>query len=112
MSPLGYSEPSDGTVVNGVATPYSFGNCPAQGPDYGPGFSNTDIGLMKDFHFTETKYLQFRGDFLNAFNNVQLGHPNVSYQCPYGQQCSSGTFGLITTAQPARNIQFALKFYY
>ena len=112
MSPLGYSEPSDGTVVNGVATPYSFGDCPAQGPDYGPGFSNTDLGLMKNFTFTESKYLQFRADFLNAFNNVQLGHPNISYNCPFGQQCSSGTFGLITTAQPARNIQFALKFYY
>jgi hypothetical protein len=112
MSPLGFSEPSDGTVVNGVATPYSFGNCPAQGPDYGPGFSNTDLGLMKNFHFTESKYLQFRTDFLNAFNNVQLGHPNVSYSCPYGQQCSSGAFGLVNTSQPARNIQFALKFYY
>ncbi len=112
MSPSGYSEPSDGTVVNGVATPYSFGNCPAQGPDYGPGFTNTDLGLMKNFHFTESKYLQFRTDFLNAFNNVQLGHPNVSYSCPYGQSCSSGAFGLINTSQPARNIQFALKFYY
>jgi hypothetical protein len=112
MSPLGFSEPSDGTVVNGVATPFTFGNCPAQGPDYGPGFSNTDLGLMKIFQFTESKYLQFRTDFLNAFNNVQLGHPNVSYSCPYGQQCSSGAFGLVNTSQPARNIQFALKFYY
>jgi hypothetical protein len=112
MSPSGYSEPSDGTVVNGVATPYSFGNCPAQGPVSGPGFSNTDLGLMKNFHITESKYLQFRSDFLNAFNNVQLGHPNVSYSCSYGQQCSSGAFGLINTSQPARNIQFALKFYY
>jgi hypothetical protein len=102
MSPLGYSEPAPGT----------FGNCPAQGPVYGPGFSNTDLGLMKNIHFTESKYLQFRSDFLNAFNNVQLGHPNVSYNCPFGQQCSSGAFGLINTAQPARNIQFALKFYY
>ncbi|MBV8674273.1 MAG: TonB-dependent receptor [Acidobacteriaceae bacterium] len=102
MSPLGFSEPAPGT----------FGNCPAQGPVYGPGFSNSDLGLMKNIHFTESKYLQFRTDFLNAFNNVQLGHPNVSYQCPYGQQCSSGAFGLINTSQPARNIQFALKFYY
>ena len=102
MSPLGFSEPAPGT----------FGNCPAQGPVYGPGFSNSDLGLMKNIHFSESKYLQFRTDFLNAFNNVQLGHPNVSYQCPYGQQCSSGAFGLINTSQPARNIQFALKFYY
>ena len=112
MSPSGFSEPEDGSVYNGVTLPYSFGNCPAQGPVTGPGYSDTDLGLMKNFHITESKYIQFRGDFLNAFNNVQLGHPNVNYQCPYGQQCSSGAFGLINTSQPARNIQFAFKFYY
>lgn len=95
MSPDGYSEPAAGT----------FGNCPAQGPVTGPGFADTDIGLMKNFMITEAKYVQFRSDFLNAFNNVQLGHPNTNFP-------SSGAFGLINTSQPARNIQFALKFYY
>ncbi len=95
MSPDGFSEPTAGT----------FGNCPAQGPVVGPGFADTDIGVMKNFHLNEDKYFQFRGDFLNAFNNVQLGHPNTNFP-------NSGSFGLINTSQPARNIQFALKFYY
>lgn len=95
ISPNDFSEPATGT----------FGNCPAQGPDVGPGYADTDLGVMKNFHFTENKYLQFRSDFLNAFNNVQLGHPNTNFP-------SSGAFGLINTSQPARNIQFALKFYY
>lgn len=95
MSADGYSEPAAGT----------FGNCPAQGPVTGPGYEDADIGLMKNFMITEAKYVQFRTDFLNAFNNVQLGHPNTNYP-------SSGAFGLINTSQPARNIQFALKFYY
>ena len=60
---------------------------------------------MKNFPITEGKYVQFRSDFLNAFNNVQLGHPNTNYPNPT-------SFGLINTSQPARNIQFALKFYY
>jgi Carboxypeptidase regulatory-like domain len=94
MSPSGFSDPAPGT----------FGNCPAQGPVNGAGFSNTDIGLLKSFHLTEDKYFQFRGDFLNAFNNVQLGHPNNNFP--------SSTFGLINTSQPARQIQFALKFYF
>jgi hypothetical protein len=94
MSPSGYSEPAKG----------SFGNCGAQGPVRGPGFANSDIGLSKDFHLTESKYFQFRGDFLNAFNNVQLGHPSTNFP--------SSTFGLVNTSQPARNIQFAFKFYY
>jgi len=95
MSPAGFSEPATGT----------FGNCPAQGPVTGAGYTDTDLGLAKDIHITEGKYLQFRTDFLNAFNNVQLGHPNINFP-------SSGAFGLINTSQPARNIQFALKFYY
>jgi hypothetical protein len=94
MSPNGYVEPATGT----------FGNCPLQGPQRGPGFTDTDLGLSKNIHLTESKYIQFRSDFLNAFNNVQLAAPNTSFP--------SATFGLINTSQPARQIQFALKFYY
>jgi hypothetical protein len=94
MSGSGYSVPATGT----------FGNCPAQGPVRGPGYGDTDIGLLKAFHVTEGKYFEFKGDFLNAFNNVQLGAPSTNFP--------SQTFGLITHAQPARQIQFALKFYY
>jgi Carboxypeptidase regulatory-like domain len=94
LSASGFSEPAKGT----------FGNCPAQGPVAGPGYSDTDIGVSKNFHLTEAKYFQFRGDFLNAFNNVQLAHPNSNYP--------STTFGLINASQPAREIQFALKFYF
>jgi hypothetical protein len=102
MSPSGFSDPAPGT----------FGNCPAQGPVDGPGYFSADIGLMKNFHFTEAAYLQFRTDFLNAFNNVNLGHPDTSFSA------TSGTFGQIGPAvgspasQPARNIQFALKMYF
>jgi hypothetical protein len=94
LSPAGYSNPA----------PLTFGNCPLQGPQIGPGYVDTDIGVLKNIHITEGKYFQFRGDFLNAFNNVQLAAPSTSFP--------SSTFGLITSSQPARNIQFALKFYY
>jgi hypothetical protein len=96
MSPSGFSDPAPGT----------FGNCPAQGPINGPGYFNADIGLMKNFHFTEAAYVQFRADFLNAFNNVNLGVPDTNFST------TSSTFGRINTSQPARNIQFALKMYF
>lgn len=96
MSASGYSNPAPG----------HFGNCPAQGPVNGPGYFNADIGLMKNFHFTEATFLQFRADFLNAFNNVNLGVPDTSFST------TSTTFGRINTSQPARNIQFALKMYF
>jgi hypothetical protein len=94
--------------INGYANPApgTFGNCPAQGPDYGPGYTDTDLSFMKSFHFTEATSLQFRADFLNAFNNVQLGKPNMNF-AP-----GSASFGLVNTSQPARNIQFALKFFF
>src|SRR5262249_9190229 len=50
----------------------TFGNCPAQGPVIGPGYADVDLGLQKNFPFTETKKLQFRADFLNTFNPPQL----------------------------------------
>jgi hypothetical protein len=93
ISAAGYSAPTG-----------AFGNCPLQGPQTGAGFVDTDLGVSKNIHLTESKYFQFRGDFLNAFNNVQLGTPNTNFP--------STTFGLIKTSQPARNIQFAFKFYY
>jgi hypothetical protein len=83
----------------------TFGTCaPSLGGLRGPGYYNWDISLQKNFQFTERYKLQFRSDFLNAFNAVNLGAPNTSV--------ASATTGQITTAQPAREIQFALKLYF
>jgi Carboxypeptidase regulatory-like domain len=86
-------------ITQTPTAPHSFGNCPAQGPIIGPGYVDADISLQKNFPFTETKRLQFRADFLNAFNHPNFGHPNM------------GT-GRINTTQDARQIQLALKFYF
>jgi hypothetical protein len=91
-------------------TPYSkgdvgsFGNCPAQGPVRGPGYSDVDLSFQKDFHIRESIKLQFRTDLVNAFNRVNLNAPDTSL--------GSATMGQVSTAQQARNIQFALKLYY
>jgi hypothetical protein len=82
----------------------SFGNCsPQLGGLRGPHYTNVDLGLAKNFQLTERFRLQFRTDFINAFNHVQLNAPNMSL---------GSTMGQITSAQPSRNIQFALKLYY
>lgn len=82
----------------------TFGSCPASlGWLRGPGYFNVDLGLMKNIQMTERFKLQFRSDFLNTFNNVNLNAPNTGV--------GSG-IGLIQSAQPPRNIQFALKLYY
>jgi len=82
----------------------TFGNCSPQLSDLrSPHYSDVDLSLHKDFPITERFRLQFRSDFVNAFNHVQLNAPNMSL---------GSTMGQITGAQPPRNIQLALKLYY
>jgi len=82
-----------------------FGTCAPQMDGLrGPGYYNWDASLQKNFQLTERFRLQFRSDFLNTFNRVNLAVPNTTVQ--------SSTTGVIQASQPARNIQFALKLYY
>jgi hypothetical protein len=82
----------------------SFGNCaPQLGGLRSPHYADVDMSLHKNFQLTERFRLQFRTDFVNAFNHVQLNAPNMGL---------GSTMGQITSAQPPRNIQLALKLYY
>jgi hypothetical protein len=83
----------------------SFGTCAPQMDGLrGPGYYNWDASLQKNFLLTERFKLQFRTDFLNTFNHVNLAVPNTTV--------TQSTTGVISASQPARNIQFALKLYY
>jgi hypothetical protein len=94
FDPTNYTDPTTG-----------FGTCaPALGGLRGPGYFDWDISLQKNFQITERLKLQFRSDFLNAFNQVNLNAPNTTVNTP--------TTGVANTTQSPRNIQFALKLYY
>ncbi len=67
----------------------------------GPAFSNTDFAVMKDFVAREPFKIQLRGEFFNAFNQVNFNAPETSR--------ASGSFGRIRGAQAGRLIQLALK---
>jgi hypothetical protein len=82
----------------------TFGNCsPQLGDLRSPHYSDVDLSLHKDFPITERFRLQFRTDFINTFNHVQYNAPTMGL---------GSTMGQITSAQPPRNIQLALKLYY
>lgn len=66
-----------------------------------PGFEQWDLGVTKNFNFTERIRLQFRSEFFNVLNHTNLGIPN--------QQANSTSFGSITGTFPARQIQFGVK---
>jgi len=100
----------------------TFGSC-GVGDVRGPGLFLVDLGIYKEFPIGETKRLEFRTEFLNAFNNVVFSAPNLNcgnyfapsasnpLSTPANLACGS-TLGLITGSQGERNIQFALKFYF
>jgi hypothetical protein len=70
----------------------------------GPGINNWDLSLMKHFKVTESKYVEFRAEFFNAFNHAQFLNPD--------NQGFDSTFGQISFDRGQRNIQFGLKFYF
>jgi hypothetical protein len=72
----------------------------------GPGFANTDFSIMKNTKIPwpvgqEGANLQFRCEFFNVFNRVNLAGV-VS-------DLSNPLFGKSTSTYPARNIQFGLR---
>ena len=69
---------------------------------HGPGLNNWDIALLKDLPLTESKKLEFRAEFFNAFNHAQFG-------LPQGDILNS-SFGFVTSANAPRIGQFAMKF--
>ena len=109
----------NGSIHTNISNPApnSFGTCHV-GNIRGPDYANVDLSLHKDFLFTETKRLEFRFEGLNAFNHPVLtffgGPANGSFDpgTPLMPGGPSSNFGRIADAQGARQLQFALKFFF
>jgi len=68
----------------------------------GPGFSRTDLALMKQFYLKELGRIQFRAEVFNLFNQVNFDNPDATFISP--------AFGQIVSAKDARIVQFGLRF--
>ena len=116
-SDISYRPNITGTVINDNPTPTNyfnraavaiptdpsnpFGNAPRNAVR-GPGFWQADVGLHKQFAlYGENTKLELRVEAFNVFNRTNFGAPNGNI--------SSSAFGTITSAFPAREIQFAAK---
>jgi hypothetical protein len=80
---------------------YTYGNA---GRDilFGPGRTNLDASLFKDFRPVEKLTVQFRAESFNLFNHPQFGQPNATI--------GSGAVGTITsTVGNPRQMQLALR---
>jgi len=74
---------------------------------HGPGYANTDFSVIKNvkvpwFIGTEGANVQFRAEFFNVFNRVNLTNVN-------NDLANLSNFGRSTSTYPARDIQFALR---
>jgi hypothetical protein len=69
---------------------------------HGPGLNNWDAALQKVTRVRESMSVQFRAEFFNALEHAQFNNPGGSF--------TSGTFGRVTSAKPARIGQMSLKF--
>jgi len=91
------------TTVFSQPAPFTFGNVGERLPDIrNDGIRNWDLSLFKEFVPAERIRVQFRAEFLNAFNTPRFGGPNTTV--------TSSSFGVISSQSNApRQIQFGLK---
>jgi hypothetical protein len=98
------SAPTSGTTYN------TFGNMPrnaVRGYDYW----DVDMGLSKDFAITQRSHFQLRAEAFNLFNHTNFGDPNTQVPDTGAAlvQGQTGSFGVISSALPARELQVAGK---
>jgi hypothetical protein len=90
------------TSVFSEPAPYTFGNA-GRNIVTGPHHQNWNLGLYKNFPIRENRdRIQFRVEFFNVWNLVNLAQPEGNFDSP--------NFGRISSSLPARQIQFGLKY--
>ena len=71
---------------------------------HGPGFNNTDFGLLKHTVIRENLAFDVRMEFFNIFNHTQFNNPSGNI--------SDTSFGIVNSTRDPRIGQFSLKFYW
>ena len=86
-------------------TAFTFGDAPRFLSNLrAPKYFDWDMGVHKWWELGEARRLQFRFEMFNALNHPDFFEPDTNL--------GDSTFGTITSAYPARSVQFGLKFYW
>jgi hypothetical protein len=108
FNPDAFAPPASGTFGNSGRAPFRQ-----------PGRNQWDINLSKNFYPTASTRLQFRAEFINAFDQRQwAADPNVvglDNTCTFSNTTCNATgdrFGQIIATRAAREIQLGLKLYW
>ncbi|HEY2498399.1 MAG TPA: carboxypeptidase regulatory-like domain-containing protein [Candidatus Angelobacter sp.] len=83
-----------------LPAPGTFGTCGA-GSFRGPGLKTADLNVSKRFPVTEGSSLMLRAEFINVTNTPIFGAPNATV---------GTTFGFVSSSNPGRQIQLAVKY--
>jgi hypothetical protein len=108
FNPAAFQPPANGTFGNSGRAPFRQ-----------PGFFKTDLTLSKNFYLPHNARIQFRVDFINAFNQVNwLSDPStnsIDNTCTTSvTSCtvSNDTFGQLITVRAPREIQLGFKLFW
>ena len=83
-----------------------YGNAPV-GPFRLPGRHQWDFAVSKTISLVGSTRLQFRADFMNAFNHTQF--LDVDTSCSGTTTCNPTRFGQVTSTRPPREIQLGVR---
>jgi hypothetical protein len=83
-----------------------------------PGLQNVDFSVAKNWKIKERYGIQFRTEFFNLFNHTNFNGFNNNLGASFDSSghfngftnVTNGSFGLLNSARPPRNIQFGIKF--
>jgi Carboxypeptidase regulatory-like domain len=102
FNPAAFAAPADGTYGD---TGRAFFRL--------PGVNQWDVTLSKNWYPAEGLRLQFRADFINAFNHTQLDPAQIQNTCSSvaaDLTCTTGgSFGQITGTRSPREIQLGVR---
>ena len=94
----------------------SYGNA-GRNVVIGPGIFSWDFSTLKNFYFSEKRYLQFRFEVFNFLNHPNFGDPNLTLGNNRVDAnglpiLGTGSFGTVTSTRSGidmRELQFSLK---
>lgn len=101
FNPLAFASPPDGTYGDTGRAIFRL-----------PGVHQWDITLSKNWYPAQALRLQFRADFINAFNQTQFDPATIQNTCTSGADliCSAtGPFGQLTGTRAPREIQLGFR---
>jgi hypothetical protein len=101
FNPAAFASPPDGSYGNTGRAIFRL-----------PGVHQWDVTMSKNFYAAQGLRVQFRADFINAFDNTQFDPATIQNVCTAGADLTcttAGRFGQLTGTRAPREIQLGIR---